>query len=272
MTRRAGRARGRGGDVPVSTSPHRLVLNFIAPSTRHPSGGVAVVYEFACAMARRGHAVHLFHGGFFEGNVDGLEDIDWFEFDAPVIHHFAPEGAERRDGARCGRAVRLRAGAGGADPDRGAGGADPGMGHARQRARGRGVPRPLPEDLRGDVAGGHGAPDRRRPSGSWCTCPSACARRSTGSAARSRTARRASRTATAPTPRRVRTWRSRSSTQSHAAVPEAEVTMFGAVAPVHPIPDWIDYRQNPSQRELVDDIYNGSQRRSCARARWRGSG
>ena len=44
----------------------------------------------------------------------------------------------------------------------------------------------------------------------------------------------------------------------HRAVPEAEVTMFSAVAPEHPIPDWIDYRTNASQRELVDDVYNGS--------------
>ena len=77
----------------MSASPPRLTLNFIAPSTRHPSGGVAVVYEFACAMARRGHEVHLFHGGFFEGNVHGIEDIDWFEFDPRVVHTFAPGGA-----------------------------------------------------------------------------------------------------------------------------------------------------------------------------------
>ena len=48
-------------------------LIFVAPSTRHPSGGVAVVYEIAAAMAKRGHDVHLYHVNFFEGTVATID-------------------------------------------------------------------------------------------------------------------------------------------------------------------------------------------------------
>jgi glycosyltransferase involved in cell wall biosynthesis len=67
-------------------------LIFVAPSTRHPSGGVAVVYEIAGAMAKRGHDVHLYHVNFFEGTVSTLEELDWFRFPDGLTHHFAPGG------------------------------------------------------------------------------------------------------------------------------------------------------------------------------------
>jgi len=41
-------------------------------------------------------------------------------------------------------------------------------------------------------------------------------------------------------------------------VPALEVILFGAVAPEHAFPEWVTYRMNPSQEELVDDIYNTS--------------
>ncbi len=41
-------------------------------------------------------------------------------------------------------------------------------------------------------------------------------------------------------------------------VPDAAATVFGNKEPDHEIESWITYRQDPPQREIVDDIYNGS--------------
>ena len=69
---------GRGDAAPllelarahVQDEPsYPMRMSFVAPSTRHPSGGVAVIYEMATAMARRGHDVHLYHLNFFDGTV-----------------------------------------------------------------------------------------------------------------------------------------------------------------------------------------------------------
>ena len=67
-------------------------LIFVAPSTRHPSGGVAVIYEMAAALARRGHDVHLYHVRFFEGTASTIDELDWFPFPDGITHHFAPDG------------------------------------------------------------------------------------------------------------------------------------------------------------------------------------
>jgi glycosyltransferase involved in cell wall biosynthesis len=40
--------------------------------------------------------------------------------------------------------------------------------------------------------------------------------------------------------------------------PDVTATLFGNKAPEHEIAPWITYRQDPPQREIVDDIYNGS--------------
>ena len=47
-------------------------------------------------------------------------------------------------------------------------------------------------------------------------------------------------------------------TRVREAVPTVEVVVFGAVPPQHDLPDWVTYRTRPSQRELVDEIYNAS--------------
>jgi glycosyltransferase involved in cell wall biosynthesis len=66
-----------------------MILNFLAPSTRHPVGGNAVVYEFATAMAQRGHEVHFYHHDLFGGDaVKSLDEIGWYEFRAELTHHF----------------------------------------------------------------------------------------------------------------------------------------------------------------------------------------
>lgn len=68
-------------------------LIFVAPSTRYPSGGVAVIYEIAAALAKRGHDVHLYHVNFFEGTVSTIDELDWFSFPEELTHHFVPAGA-----------------------------------------------------------------------------------------------------------------------------------------------------------------------------------
>ena len=67
-------------------------LNFVAPSTRRPSGGVAVIYEWASTLAARGHEVHLYHADFLKANVTRIDDIDWFTFSPEVEHHFPGPG------------------------------------------------------------------------------------------------------------------------------------------------------------------------------------
>jgi glycosyltransferase involved in cell wall biosynthesis len=68
-------------------------LTFVAPSTRHPSGGVAVIYEMATALAKRGHEVHLFHVNFFEGTASTIEQVGWFSFPGQIKHQFVPPDA-----------------------------------------------------------------------------------------------------------------------------------------------------------------------------------
>ena len=68
-----------------------MILTFIAPSTRHPVGGNAMIYEFASAMAERGHTVHLYHIELFGGDaVTSLDEIGWYDFRVPLNHHFVP--------------------------------------------------------------------------------------------------------------------------------------------------------------------------------------
>ncbi|MGH9227178.1 MAG: glycosyltransferase family 4 protein [Acidimicrobiales bacterium] len=67
-------------------------LIFVAPSTRHPSGGVAVIYEMAAALATRGHDVHLYHVNFFDGTIATVDEIGWFPFPDGITHHFTPAG------------------------------------------------------------------------------------------------------------------------------------------------------------------------------------
>lgn len=235
-----------------------MVLTFVAPSTRHPSGGVAVVYEFACAMARRGHAVHLLHGGFFQGEVRGLDDIEWFDFDAPLMHHFAPDGM-----------------ADDAVPD-----ADVHFGLAALRPSLRRIGLPVV------MIQGYGMLGTELEAKSYrAPCPKVCVATWLADIARGlgvperelihvpvglRTEKYRLRRPIADRPPRIAycysAHRQKGASlaleifdEVRTVVPEVEVTVFGAVAPEHEIPDWMTYRTNPPQSELVDEIYNQSQ-------------
>jgi L-malate glycosyltransferase len=69
-----------------------VIISFVSPSQAVPMGGVTAIYEFACALARRGHEVHLAHGRFWDRGIDSLDEIAWFDFDPGVRHHLDPGG------------------------------------------------------------------------------------------------------------------------------------------------------------------------------------
>jgi glycosyltransferase involved in cell wall biosynthesis len=223
---------------------------------------VAVVYELAGAMARRGNDVRIFHGGFFEGDVRGLDDIDWFEFDPRVSHVFAPDGApddvipdadvlfgfapDRADLTRIGLPVVLMQGYGM-------------LGRELERAAFRSpCPKVCVSGWLLDVARRFGVDDRELvqiPVGLRTE--------------KYRLLQPIDRRA----PRIVYCYSSHAQKGPDLAldvlaavrrqVPEIEVTMFGARAPEHRVPDWITYRTNPPQRELVEEIYNQSRILLC---------
>lgn len=208
-------------------------------------------------MARLGHTVHLFHGGFFQGDVRGIEDIDWFEFDAPVTHHFAPGGAPLES-----------------VPD-----ADVLFGFAPDRASATRIG--LPVVL---IQGWRMLGTELEKAAYLAPCPKICVASWLLDVARDlgvddrelvhvpvglRTEKyRLVRPIARRRPRVTYCYSAHAAKGPDLAfdvladvrrlVPEVEVTVFGAVAPEHAIPDWIDYRTNPSQQELVDDIYNTS--------------
>jgi glycosyltransferase involved in cell wall biosynthesis len=63
-------------------------VSFIFPSSRFFSGGTTMFFEFANALARRGHEVHFIHAPAWPHRVDRVEDIP-FRFDPRVEHHIS---------------------------------------------------------------------------------------------------------------------------------------------------------------------------------------
>lgn len=70
-----------------------MVLTFSWPSTLDRSGGVTALYEFANAMARRGHEVHFLHGPAFPGLISSPDQLSWFRFEPGVVHHVVEDFA-----------------------------------------------------------------------------------------------------------------------------------------------------------------------------------
>jgi glycosyltransferase involved in cell wall biosynthesis len=65
-----------------------MILTFLSPSADHPVGGVLAIFEFANAMARRGHEAHVVHLPLLGFRVHGPDDIAWASFEPSVQHHF----------------------------------------------------------------------------------------------------------------------------------------------------------------------------------------
>jgi glycosyltransferase involved in cell wall biosynthesis len=73
-----------------------VILSFLSPTATHPVGGVKVIVEFANAMARRGHTVHLFHHRFPHPDeaytyATSVDEIDWLDFDSGISHVFVKD-------------------------------------------------------------------------------------------------------------------------------------------------------------------------------------
>ena len=236
---------------------------FVAPSTPHPSGGVAVLYELASALATRGHDVHLFHVNFFDGTIAATDEVDWFSFPDGITHHVARTGLG--DGADVPPADIIF-----------------GFPFDTEMPEHFGLPVVLIQgyQMLGDAIEHHAykAP-----------CPKICVAgwlvdvgRELGVPAdelvhvpigihhdRYRTTR-----PIGPRPRRMSFCYS-AHLQKGAelaievvsrvkdAVPDLEVVVFGATAPEHVLPDWVTYATQPSPRQLVDDIYNTSRLFLC---------
>jgi glycosyltransferase involved in cell wall biosynthesis len=63
-----------------------VIISIIYPSSPQRTGGVTMLYEFANAMARRGHEVHFVHGPKNRNLVSSVEMVP-FAFDPTVQHH-----------------------------------------------------------------------------------------------------------------------------------------------------------------------------------------
>lgn len=234
-----------------------MILTFIAPSNRYPSGGVAVVFEFACSMAKRGHVVHLCHTPFMLANVSGMDDLDWFSFSGEVIHHFpTPEelagpvpsadfifgfDADEEKPAHTGLPVVLIQGYEMLSPE------------TERRAFQAPCPKVCVAEWLVEIGRGFGVPDAQ-----LVHIPIGLRHEKY----------RLSRPISNRPPRVSFCYSSHSKKNAALAfdvlvavkrvVPELEATVFGALPPSHDRPEWVTQLTDPSQTELVDDIYNAS--------------
>jgi L-malate glycosyltransferase len=233
-------------------------LIFPSPSTRHPSGGVSMIYEYASCMARRGHRVHLYHVDYFQANVTSLDDIDWFTFTDDVVHHFAQGGP--------------------IDP-RTIPPADVifGFSTEEQMPRHAGLPAVL-------IQGHKMLGEQRERHAFTAPCPKVCVAswlvdvgRSYGVPDRQlvhvplglrHEKYRLTRPIAGRPPRVAFCYSehpqkgARLALEVLAAVRERvshlDVVAFGAIAPTRTLPEWITFVTNPDQDALVDEVYNRS--------------
>lgn len=234
-----------------------MILTFIAPGAPHPIGGVTMIYEYASAMARRGHEVHLFHYPVLAHPVSSLEEVSWFDFDDRITHFFPPVGFDPAT----------------APPS------DFIFGFSREDG--------MPPHLGLPVAiiqGYRMVRERHERRTFHAPCPKICVARwlvdvgvELGVPAQQlvhvplglRHERFRVVHPLDDRPRRVTFCFHRHPQKGadralevvqrlRAEVPDVEVVAFGAEPPLRPLPAWIDYRTNPEQDELVGDIYNKS--------------
>lgn len=65
-----------------------MIITMISLSTPRPNGGVMGVVEFANALARRGHEVHIVHADLLGAQISGLDELGWADLDDRLVHHF----------------------------------------------------------------------------------------------------------------------------------------------------------------------------------------
>ena len=232
-------------------------LIFPAPSTRHPSGGVSMIYEYASCMAHRGHRVHLYHVDYFQADVTSLDDIDWFDFTEDLVHHFArgqiepatiPDAdvifgfsTEEQMPPHAGLPVVLLQG-------------HQMLGERRERhAFTAPCPKVCVASWLIDVGRSYGVPDRQ-----LVHVPLGLRHEKY----------RLTRPIAGRGPRVSFCYSEHPQKSSPLAldvlaavrerVPTLEVVAFGAVAPSQSLPEWVTFVTNPDQEFLVDQIYNTS--------------
>lgn len=64
-----------------------MIVTFAWPTSAQFGGGVATMFEYANALARLGHTIHLIHGPRTDDRIDHVSEIDWFTFEDSVQHH-----------------------------------------------------------------------------------------------------------------------------------------------------------------------------------------
>ena len=64
-----------------------MIITFPVLARPRPNGGAMALYEFANAMCRRGHSVHVVHIGWHEP-IRSLDDLPWISFEDGIEHIF----------------------------------------------------------------------------------------------------------------------------------------------------------------------------------------
>jgi glycosyltransferase involved in cell wall biosynthesis len=215
-------------------------------------------------MAERGHRVHLFHVDFYQANATSLDDIDWFSFPPGVIHHFPPSGPIEIEDIPPADVIFGYTSEGTLPPQAGL----PVVFIQGYKMLGENLehpaflspcPKVCVASWLVDVGRRLGVPERqlvhvplglrhekyrvRRPIAQRPPLVSFCysAHVQKGAHVALKVLRRAK-----------------------EVVPELEATVFSTVAPTDELPDWLTFRTNPSQHDLVDEIYNQSRVFLCA--------
>jgi len=229
-----------------------MIITFTSIRGRVPAGGIMAVWEFAGRLAQRGHEVNLLHTTQLGDPVLSLDDVDWYTFDERINqrfcdpHQFRPE---RSDFVFCI--------VGGPPPHLGlplmwVQAVDAFPAYAEKSIFGAPCPKICTSSYLRDIAIEKGvdpqraihlpygirhekyrvlrALDDRPPTVAMLDNPMVLKGRTTGIAALVAAKQR---------------------------VPELRAVLFG-VRERPDLPDWIDYVENPPQRQLVEEIYNGS--------------
>lgn len=236
-----------------------MILTFLAPSTRHPVGGNAMIYEFATAMAERGHTIHFYHHELFGGDaVESLDEIGWYDFRAPFTHHFVTDAV--------------------VDPNDIVE-ADIFFGYSNDVETHPHLGLPVCW-----IQGYQMYPDDREAENFHKPCPKICiASWLVGIAADHGVPReqlihisnalnqnryRLTRPIEDRADRVLICWNEHPKkgaalaldvlTRLHQRRPDTEIVAFGSLEPSTPLPEWITFHQRPDQNVLVDELYNGS--------------
>lgn len=237
-------------------------ITILAPSTKHPVGGVTALYEFANALRRRAHDVCLVHVDFigWPGNrldldaaIDHVDDVTWFRFEDGIEHRVRVHDESELPDAEF---VNY---------------------HSAAIPAGAGLPflflqgyRVLPADL-----------ERH---GFTAPCPKVCIAGWLMRIAEELGSPREQlvyipygldhgkyRVVVSPDsrpPQVAMCFGSHYTKGGHAGLaalelvrselPDLTAKVFGTVVPGRPLPDWVDFHHRPSQQVIVEEIYNGS--------------